>query len=194
MDHVIELDPLPAFVLPPRASAPEPSIETRRCGLCAEDLPVGDFGICRARRSGRNLYCKECIRKKGKQGRRVVKEYLAVNLELEQSRVAAKRELVEEAPADSVEPLSLEERVFEVNRFQARRFRLLTGRARSISEAGILRHLAACAANGCEPDLDAIREIITDAQNGLSVFKQGPARTPDPAEPPSFGVSTIYQG
>lgn len=32
------------------------------CPRCTKDLDVNEFGICRARRSGRNLYCKSCNR------------------------------------------------------------------------------------------------------------------------------------
>jgi SOS-response transcriptional repressor LexA len=33
------------------------------CPACNKDLPVEKFGLCSARKSGRNLYCKSCIRK-----------------------------------------------------------------------------------------------------------------------------------
>lgn len=32
-----------------------------RCPKCGNDLPESAFGVCRARPSGRNLYCKVCI-------------------------------------------------------------------------------------------------------------------------------------
>lgn len=53
---------------------PEPLVH---CPLCSRDLPVSAFGICRARKSGRNLYDKECIRKKVTESRRALKEYKA---------------------------------------------------------------------------------------------------------------------
>jgi len=47
----------------------------KHCPICDNDLPVGSFGICRARPSGRNLYCKPCIRAKVTIARRNLKEY-----------------------------------------------------------------------------------------------------------------------
>jgi hypothetical protein len=41
----------------------------KHCPICDNDLPVSEFGICRARKDGRNLYCKEDIRKKVAQSR-----------------------------------------------------------------------------------------------------------------------------
>jgi hypothetical protein len=49
--------------------------EVKHCPICANDLPVSEFGICRARKDGRNLYCKSCIRQKVTQSRRALKEY-----------------------------------------------------------------------------------------------------------------------
>ena len=49
--------------------------ELKHCPICANDLPVDEFGICRARKDGRNLYCKSCIRNKVTQSRRALKEY-----------------------------------------------------------------------------------------------------------------------
>jgi len=43
--------------------------DLKRCPICEKDLPVSEFGICRARKDGRNLYCKDCIREKVKQSR-----------------------------------------------------------------------------------------------------------------------------
>lgn len=47
----------------------------KHCPICANDLSISDFGICRARKDGRNLYCKSCIRNKVTQSRRALKEY-----------------------------------------------------------------------------------------------------------------------
>ncbi len=49
--------------------------ETKLCPICANALPVSEFGVCRARKDGRNLYCKTCIRKKVTDSRRALKEY-----------------------------------------------------------------------------------------------------------------------
>ncbi len=49
--------------------------DLKHCPICTQDLPVSEFGICRARKDGRNLYCKSCIRNKVTQSRRALKEY-----------------------------------------------------------------------------------------------------------------------
>lgn len=49
--------------------------ESKTCPICSLELPLSEFGICRARKDGRNLYCKSCIRKKVTQSRRALKEY-----------------------------------------------------------------------------------------------------------------------
>jgi hypothetical protein len=51
------------------------SCETKLCPICSQTLPLADFGVCRARKDGRNLYCKTCIRKKVTDSRRALKEY-----------------------------------------------------------------------------------------------------------------------
>ena len=53
-------------------------VELKHCPICTNDLPVSEFGICRARKDGRNLYCKSCIREKVTTQRRALKEYKAV--------------------------------------------------------------------------------------------------------------------
>lgn len=53
----------------------ERALETKDCPICAQALPVSEFGICRARKDGRNLYCKSCIRKKVTESRQVLREY-----------------------------------------------------------------------------------------------------------------------
>jgi len=61
-----------------RAKMKEESVmppELKHCPICANDLPVAQFGVCRARKDGRNLYCKSCIRNKVTQSRRALKEY-----------------------------------------------------------------------------------------------------------------------
>ena len=51
------------------------SPDKKHCPICAQDLLISQFGICRARKDGRNLYCKSCIRNKVTQSRRALKEY-----------------------------------------------------------------------------------------------------------------------
>ena len=52
-----------------------PDIATKNCPICSLQLPLSEFGVCRARKDGRNLYCKGCIRKKVTDSRRALKEY-----------------------------------------------------------------------------------------------------------------------
>ena len=48
---------------------------TKKCPICSKTLPLIDFGICRARKDGHNLYCKTCIRQKVSDSRKVLKAY-----------------------------------------------------------------------------------------------------------------------
>lgn len=54
---------------------PERTPESKDCPICSQALPLSEFGICRARKDGRNLYCKSCIRKKVTESRQVLREY-----------------------------------------------------------------------------------------------------------------------
>jgi hypothetical protein len=51
------------------------SLKTKDCPLCNQALSLSEFGICRARKDGRNLYCKSCIRKKVTDSRQALREY-----------------------------------------------------------------------------------------------------------------------
>jgi hypothetical protein len=53
----------------------EPEVPTKICPICVKKLRISEFGVCRARKDGRNLYCKGCIRKKVTDSRRALKEY-----------------------------------------------------------------------------------------------------------------------
>jgi hypothetical protein len=48
--------------------------ELKMCPSCGQPQPVSEFGICRARKDGRNLYCKHCICKKIKASRQAARE------------------------------------------------------------------------------------------------------------------------
>ena len=50
-------------------------IELKRCPRCEESLPLSEFGVCRARKDGLNLYCKRCIRQKIAVSRQALREY-----------------------------------------------------------------------------------------------------------------------
>jgi hypothetical protein len=53
----------------------EIEVSVKNCPICSLQLPLAEFGVCRARKDGRNLYCKSCIRKKVTESRRALKEY-----------------------------------------------------------------------------------------------------------------------
>jgi hypothetical protein len=53
----------------------EAAVSRKNCPICTQDLPLAEFGVCRARKDGRNLYCKSCIREKVTNSRRALKEY-----------------------------------------------------------------------------------------------------------------------
>ena len=53
----------------------ETNVAGKHCPICSQQLPLSEFGVCRARKDGRNLYCKSCIRKKVTESRRALKEY-----------------------------------------------------------------------------------------------------------------------
>lgn len=48
--------------------------ESKSCPICGNDLPLSFFGTSRARRDGKNLYCKKCINIKVKLVRRDARE------------------------------------------------------------------------------------------------------------------------
>ena len=50
-------------------------VELKRCPRCEESLPLSEFGVCRSRKDGLNLYCKRCIRQKIAQSRQALREY-----------------------------------------------------------------------------------------------------------------------
>jgi hypothetical protein len=51
------------------------AIELKKCPKCEESLPLSEFGVCRARKDGLNLYCKRCIRAKIAESRQALREY-----------------------------------------------------------------------------------------------------------------------
>ena len=69
-------------------------------------------------------------------------------------------------------PMSLQDRVLQIDHIQARRFSKLTGDTLEIATEGIIRHLRACVRMDVNPDASAIREIIDDALNGRRVFAE----------------------
>jgi len=51
------------------------AVELKKCPRCEESLPLVEFGVCRARKDGLNLYCKQCIRRRIAQSRQAMREY-----------------------------------------------------------------------------------------------------------------------
>lgn len=50
-------------------------IDLKKCPRCEASLPLSEFGVCRARKDGLNLYCKRCIRQKIAHSRQALREY-----------------------------------------------------------------------------------------------------------------------
>jgi len=67
----------------------EQAIETKHCPICSQVLSLTEFGICRARKDGHNLYCRGCIRKKVTESRRALKEYKSIRDQYPPSRMVA---------------------------------------------------------------------------------------------------------
>lgn len=72
----------------------------------------------------------------------------------------------------AAKPMTLQERILQIDHIQARRFTKLTGDSIDIATQGIIRHLRACARMDVNPDASAVREIIDDALNGRRVFAE----------------------
>lgn len=49
----------------------------KHCPICTKDLPSSEFGMCRARKDGKNLYCRTCINAKVATSRLALREYKA---------------------------------------------------------------------------------------------------------------------
>lgn len=54
------------------------TLDTKDCPICSQVLPLTEFGICRSRKDGHNLYCRGCIRKKVTDSRRALKAYKSI--------------------------------------------------------------------------------------------------------------------
>ena len=62
----------------------------------------------------------------------------------------------------AAKPMTLQDRILQIDHIQARRFSKLTGDAIEIATEGIIRHLRACVRMDVNPDASAVREIIDD--------------------------------
>jgi len=72
----------------------------------------------------------------------------------------------------AAKPMTLQDRILQIDHIQARRFSKLVDDALEIASEGIVRHLRACARMDVNPDASAVREIIDDALNGRRVFAE----------------------
>src|SRR5687768_13987218 len=95
--------------------------QVKHCPICSQDLPIAEFGICRARKDGRNLYCKSCIRQKVTQSRRALKEYKTarkryISQQIEMTELIASDSTGTHYPSKAVSKLSPVERVREAIR------------------------------------------------------------------------------
>jgi hypothetical protein len=72
----------------------------------------------------------------------------------------------------AAKPMTLQDRVLQIDHIQARRLSKLAGDSLEIASEGIIRHLRACARMDVNPDASAVREIIDDAINGRRVFAE----------------------
>src|SRR6188508_2606959 len=94
----------------------ELSPQVKNCPICSKELPISEFGVCRARKDGRNLYCKSCIRHKVTQSRRALKEYKSarkryISQQIEMTEMMAGDSVSAPYPSKSVSKLSPVERV-----------------------------------------------------------------------------------
>ena len=92
------------------------SPQLKHCPICSQDLLLAEFGICRARKDGRNLYCKSCIRQKVTQSRRALKEYKSarkryISQQIEMTELISADTGSATYPAKSISKLSPVERV-----------------------------------------------------------------------------------
>lgn len=69
-------------------------------------------------------------------------------------------------------PMTLKDRIMQIDYIQAQRFAKLKGDTLDIATEGIIRHLRACARMDVNPDISAVREIIDDALNGRRIFAE----------------------
>lgn len=92
------------------------SPEVKHCPICSNDLPISEFGVCRARKDGRNLYCKSCIRQKVTQSRRALKEYKTARKKYISQQVEIAELLSADSPAGAQYPTKAMSKLSPVER------------------------------------------------------------------------------
>lgn len=158
--------------------------ELKYCPRCERHLPLSEFGICRARPDGLNLYDKRCIRQKIALSRQRLREYKL-------ARGLTGRKRVSRPSARSVarvlRKLSPAERVREIIRSKASSLSdiILAARLPTDEVTDIIAHLL----------LDN-RDIRTAMVGDTRMYFTSDGqirRTPiRPREPRSYGVSSVY--
>jgi len=170
--------------------------ELKRCPRCEESLPLSEFGVCRARKDGLNLYCKRCIRQKIRLGRQALREYkklrskhrITTNGNSSVAVVTAPPSLSSRRLARMLRKLSPADRVREAIRHGAH----------------TQKEIAAMTKLPKDEVCDALanlllwtREIRTQIidHHRMYFVNEGLApkhKFPEPQEPRSHGVSSIY--
>jgi len=168
----------------------------KKCPRCKESKRLSEFGICRARKDGLNLYCKVCIRQKIADHRQVRREYKQARIRNRAAIVAKLNDSVDKKAALSprrmarmIRKLSPTDRVREAIRLGAR----------------TQREIACVARLNPDEFSDALtslllwtREIRTSVVNHTRMYflndtAEPPAhKSPQEREPRSHGVSTVY--
>ena len=69
-------------------------------------------------------------------------------------------------------PLTLRDRIYQIDPIQLRKFDKLKGVAQQIAAEGIIRHLKACDRMDVRPEPLSLREIMEDATVGRRIFAE----------------------
>lgn len=171
-----------------------PQCEFIPCPRCERlGLTEKDFGICRARKTGRNLYCRTCARESVEAGRQRVREYKASRIKI--AVPAPVGVLVPMSPrriARLLRKLTPTDRVLEAIRSGVDTYTEIA-RATKLPQDEVGNQIA---------DLLLVRlEIGTDDRSGeRRYFIRAPDLIRKPmvlsakrkSETPNYGVSTIY--
>jgi len=169
-----------AFIEPPQLV---------RCPRCELWLDESNFGICHARKSGKNLYCAICVREKIAASRQRLREYKAAHPEAPKGRTV-QPSLTGRQIARLIRKLKPSDRVREAIRYGAKTQDEIQ-RATRLPKDDICESLAHL--------LLWSRDIRTDVIHNTRMYfinELGSAvrRQPVKHEPRSHGVSTIYFG
>lgn len=168
------------------------SPELKHCPRCEEDLSPSEFGVCRARKDGLNLYCKFCIREKGtkqREARRFRIKSQPKPVRLREPAVALPphaatlgKQMIKLGATDRV-ILALRQLGPQQYKSLARACRLRPDELGEALSSVLGAGLPVGSRNGSGPRTYFLKSASEAAEEFL----------PHPKEPRSFGVSTIYQ-